>query len=243
MHVKRTNFDPHITTSAMGRMQWRNILFIFLIISPHFSTSIIHDNIKQLFEQRLNEYKKQNYIYSQVLAPPTSSTSSTTSTSNISPHLLYYQNHKINLIPHRTGIRGISAIINDNYSLIMCTIPKIGSSTWRKFMLYLTFPDLITNDGQINYYKKFGVLSPDAHNISKNGVKLMALQTPQEALNYYNNPKYLKLFHTRNPITRILSAWLSKNAMSNNPLPFAKYSPTFEIFIKVLISSSSFFVC
>ena len=101
-------------------------------------------------------------------------------------------------------------------------------------MLYLTFPSLATREGQYNYSQSYGVILPDAHNISKNGVKLMALQSPPMALEYYNNPKYLKVFHIRNPITRILSAWLSKNAWSNNPLPFAMYSSTFEIFIQVI---------
>jgi hypothetical protein len=118
----------------------------------------------------------------------------------------------------------------------MCTIPKVGSSTWRKFMLYLSFPELTYHDGLERYRQKYGIVAgshPDAHNISKNGVKLMALQTPEKALEYYSNKKYLKVFHVRNPITRVLSAWLSKNAVSSNPLPFAKYSPTFEIFIQV----------
>jgi hypothetical protein len=123
----------------------------------------------------------------------------------------------------------------------MCTVPKVGSSTWRKFMLYLNFPSLATTDGQQKYSQHYGVTSPDAHNISKNGVKLMALQTPSVALEYYNNPKYLKVFHIRNPITRVLSAWLSKNAWSSNPLPFAMYSPTFEVFIQVIPSYSSCF--
>jgi hypothetical protein len=100
-------------------------------------------------------------------------------------------------------------------------------------MLYLTFPELSEADGLERYRERYGVKLPDAHNISKNGVKLMALQTPERALEYYSDENYLKVFHVRNPVTRVLSAWLSKNAVSSNPLPFAKYSPTFEIFIQV----------
>eukprot|EP00602_Paraphysomonas_sp_CaronLab_P011491 CAMPEP_0185039020 /NCGR_PEP_ID=MMETSP1103-20130426/35403_1 /TAXON_ID=36769 /ORGANISM="Paraphysomonas bandaiensis, Strain Caron Lab Isolate" /LENGTH=210 /DNA_ID=CAMNT_0027577737 /DNA_START=104 /DNA_END=733 /DNA_ORIENTATION=+ len=119
----------------------------------------------------------------------------------------------------------------------MCTVPKVGSSTWRKFMLYLDFPELASSSGQRKYARKYGVASPDAHNISKNGVKLMALQSPQRALEYYNDKTYLKVFHVRNPVTRVLSAWLSKNAVSSNPLPFAMHSPTFTHFIQNLSSS------
>ena len=44
---------------------------------------------------------------------------------------LSFRNTSINLIPKRCGIKSLSAIYNDKYKLIMCTIPKCGSSSWR----------------------------------------------------------------------------------------------------------------
>jgi hypothetical protein len=133
----------------------------------------------------------------------------------------------------RNFIRRVSAVINDQHNMIMCTIPKIGSSSWRKFMLYLEFPYLSLPNGQELYEKKFGVSMPNQHNMTKNGLKLMATQSPDISIAYYNNPHYIKLFHARNPITRVLSAWLSKNANSSNPMEFAMHHSTFESFVKV----------
>lgn len=190
------------------------LIFLYFQLILSFQLKLI-----ELNEERLELYTKEHHLYDY----------------KFKSFSLYYKTNKIQLNPHRSGIKGSSAIINDKYKIIMCTIPKVGSSTWRKFMLYLDFPELATDEGKKEYTKKYGVILPDAHNISKNGVKLIALQTPNIALEYYNNPNYLKVIHVRNPITRVLSAWLSKNAESNNPLPFAKYSPTFESFIQVLL--------
>jgi hypothetical protein len=209
------------------------IFSVILIISSSLSSSASSmssspNQLKKLTEKRFQYYQTQQSYYDQQF---------------LGYQQYYHSSHQspvVKLSPHRTGIRGLSSIINDQYSLIMCTVPKVGSSTWRKFMLYLDFPYLATTDGLEKYSQRYGVSAPDAHNISKNGVKLMALQSPSVALDYYNNPKYLKVFHIRNPITRVLSAWLSKNAWSSNPLPFAMYSPTFEIFIQVSHSISSF---
>lgn len=148
-------------------------------------------------------------------------------------HEAWYSDHKVTLNPKRSGVRGASAIIDDAHRLIMCTIPKIGSSTWRKFMLYLTFPNLDEAHGKQYYFEKFGVKRPDFHNISKNGLKLMAVQHPATALEYYNDPSLLKVMHSRNPVTRLLSAWLSKNAQSKDPKPFAMKFPTFGEFVQV----------
>lgn len=116
-------------------------------------------------------------------------------------------------------------------------------------MLYLDFPELSSESGKLEYTRKYGVAAPDAHNISKNGVKLIALQTPARALEYYNDATYLKVFHVRNPITRLLSAWLSKNAQSSNPLPFAMKFATFAAFVEVCVlhtpipASNDFHLC
>ena len=62
----------------------------------------------------------------------------------------------------------------------------------------------------------------------------MAHQSPAAANMYYNDPSYTKFFHCRNPIIRLLSAWISKNAYSKNPIPFAADYPTFEDFVHVI---------
>jgi hypothetical protein len=145
----------------------------------------------------------------------------------------WYTYNKVTLYPKRNFIRRLSTIINDEHHILMCTLPKIGSSSWRKFMLYLQFPDLTGIDGLKKYEAEYGVPKPNQHNMTKNGLKLIATQTPEDAQNYYNNPEYLKLFHTRNPITRLLSAWLSKNSKSSDPMEFAKKHLTFEAFVQV----------
>lgn len=151
-------------------------------------------------------------------------------------HETWYNDNKVVLNPKRSGVRGASAIIDDVHRLLMCTIPKIGSSTWRKFMLYLSFPNLDETHGKKYYFETYGVKRPDFHNISKNGLKLMAVQHPMTAVDYYNDPSLLKVFHSRNPVTRLLSAWLSKNAQSRDPKPFAMKFSTFGAFVQVWYS-------
>ena len=194
-------------------------MMLLSIVEICISTALLPET-ERLNSKRLEEWENQHGTY-------------TTLFHDREALADYYRTHQILLNPKRSGIRGTSAIINDNSHLIMCTVPKVGSSTWRKFMLYLDFPELSSERGRQEYARKYGVVAPDQHNISKNGVKLMALQTPERANEYYNDPTYLKVFHCRNPITRVLSAWLSKNAQSSNPLPFAMHSATFESFVDV----------
>ena len=150
-------------------------------------------------------------------------------------HETWYGENQVTLVPKRSGVRGASAIIDDVHRLLMCTIPKVGSSTWRKFMMYLSFPNIDEAHGKKHYFETYGVKRPDFHNISKNGLKLMAVQHPTVAVEYYNDASMLKLFHSRNPLTRLLSAWLSKNAQSNDPKPFAMVHATFEKFVQVCL--------
>ena len=114
-------------------------------------------------------------------------------------YIQYYTNHNVTISPKRSGIKAISAIINEQHSIIMCTVPKCGSSSWRKFMLYLQFPYLSTKRGK-EYYKsihkdvfKSYRTDPDPHAIAKNGVNLIAHLNASDAVTYYNNPKYLKV--------------------------------------------------
>lgn len=140
----------------------------------------------------------------------------------------WYKGDRVVLHPKRNGVAAVSAIVNDRRRLVMCTVPKIDSSTWRKVMLYLEHPELYNTSTTVNR-------PPDQHNIKKNGVKIMAQQTPAAANAYYNDPRYLKLFHCRNPTIRVLSAWISKNANSLNPIPFAADYATFSGFIMVSV--------
>lgn len=158
------------------------------------------------------------------------------------------QANEVQIFPKRSGIRALSAIINDEHKIIMCTVPKVGSSTWRKFMLHLQFPDLNTTEGKKRYKAIYGQYygpnrtDPDPHAIAKNGVKLIANLSAAEALHYYQNVSYLKLFHARNPLTRVLSAWLSKNKYSDDPTDFAIHHDNFPAFIKNLSTYSSEFL-
>lgn len=179
--------------------------------SPSFDLS--HFDI-----ERQREWEKRSFQYDTIFT---------------GQHEMWYTSNKVVLHPKRSGVRGASAIIDETHRLLMCTIPKIGSSTWRKFMLYLTFPNLDEAHGKRYYFETFGVKRPDFHNISKNGLKLMAVQHPTTALEYYNDPSLLKVLHSRNPVTRLLSAWLSKNAESRDPKPFAMRFPTFGDFVQV----------
>ena len=148
---------------------------------------------------------------------------------------VWYDSHVVNLNPKRNGIAAVSSIINDKYKIIMCTIPKIDSSTWRRLMLYLERPDVVRNRTFSGPGKLMSLEQrlQDPHNIKKNGVKIMAHQSPSNATRYYNDATYIKVFLCRNPVTRLLSAWLSKNSNSTNPLEFASNFPTFELFVNV----------
>jgi hypothetical protein len=86
-----------------------------------------------------------------------------------------FKNNSINIIPKRCGIKSLSAIYNDKYKLIMCTIPKCGSSSWRfiillntyiyynsyfliifkrKFLLYLQYPYIDSTNNNIKQKHK-----------------------------------------------------------------------------------------
>jgi hypothetical protein len=161
----------------------------------------------------------------------------------------WYELNRVTLNPKRNGIAAVSSIINDRNRVIMCTIPKvmtqilllqvkplcafvqIDSSTWRRIMLYLEHPELARSSSRSAAKGS----ARDPHNIKKNGVKIMAHQAPEIAASYYNNETYLKAFQCRNPLTRLLSAWLSKNANSSNPLEFAAPFHTFRDFVTVII--------
>lgn len=141
----------------------------------------------------------------------------------------FHDNGHTVLSPKRSGVAAVSAIINDQQKIIMCTVPKIDSTTWRKVMLYLEHPE---------FYQQGARKAPDQHNIKKNGVKLMAHQSPDVANKYYSNNNYVKFFHCRNPVVRVLSAWMSKNAASANPIAFAADYATFSDFIYVCDESA-----
>eukprot|EP00607_Mallomonas_marina_P011076 CAMPEP_0182423824 /NCGR_PEP_ID=MMETSP1167-20130531/9903_1 /TAXON_ID=2988 /ORGANISM="Mallomonas Sp, Strain CCMP3275" /LENGTH=177 /DNA_ID=CAMNT_0024603115 /DNA_START=65 /DNA_END=594 /DNA_ORIENTATION=- len=89
---------------------------------------------------------------------------------------------------------------------------------------------------QYGKYLKSNHSDPDPHAIAKNGVKLIAALNASEAVKLYRDPKYIKVFHVRNPATRLLSAWLSKNRFSNDPTSFAMHHDTFPSFVKNLSS-------
>ena len=101
--------------------------------------------------------------------------------------------------PRRSGEKGVSAMINDEHLIIMCSVPKVGSSTWRRFMLFLQFPFLITREGVKNYRATYGHAlrksdrEIDPHAIAKNGVKVIAALPEIIAQNYYLNTSYLKV--------------------------------------------------
>ena len=81
-----------------------------------------------------------------------------------SPLHSWYDNNQVTLMPKRNGVAGVSSIINDARKIIMCTVPKIDSSTWRKVMLYLEHPEFYLNNKYITKdlgNKKF----PDQHNV------------------------------------------------------------------------------
>ena len=132
----------------------------------------------------------------------------------------------------------------------MCTIPKVACTEFRKFMLLLQTPEMAIefdkfNKG-INYtgVGKLGlwntqfnqtILVPNVHNLITNPISLMHRQSSNVRYQIYNSPEYLKIFHVRNPITRVLSAYLSKNNNSAYPMDFAKYNATFKDFIYVSV--------
>ena len=114
------------------------------------------------------------------------------------------------LRPKRSGVRGVSAIYNDKYRIIMCTVPKVGSSSWREFMLYLQYPEIATRSGYSRYVSEHTAALKsskyiDPHAIARNGVKLIASLPEKEALQYYQNASYLKVFE-------LLLTYLKKNS-------------------------------
>jgi len=113
----------------------------------------------------------------------------------------FYRVNNITINPHRSEVRSISAIVNDRHKLLMCTIPKVASSSWTKFMLHLQFPALNTTSGMLEYYniynktRKPGKPFPNPHAIATNGVSLIATMTKSTALEYYSDANYLKVSH------------------------------------------------
>ena len=166
------------------------------------------------------------------------------------PYLSWY---KYNHIPFsktkaRMRLTMQSAILNRKHKIVMCTVPKVACTQFRKFMLLLQTPELApefdkfdkgvnyTGVGKIsmfNVHLNQSLTVPNVHNLISNPIHIMHKQTSNVRWQIYNSPEYLKVFHVRNPITRVLSAYLSKNNDSAYPMKFAKYNPTFSDFIHV----------
>ena len=168
------------------------------------------------------------------------------------PYLSWYKNNSIQLSVFKRQIRLTmqSAILNRKHKIVMCTVPKVACTEFRKFMLLLQTPKMAKQfdkfDKGVNYtgVGKFplwnsklnrSVLVPNVHNLRNNPIQIMIKQPANIRWQVYNSPEYLKVFHVRNPITRVLSAYLSKNNDSAYPMKFAKYNATFNDFIHVSI--------
>jgi hypothetical protein len=145
-----------------------------------------------------------------------------------------------------------TAIVNNERKIIMCTVPKVACTQWRTLMALLETPELAkaffwsnlgmnyTGKGKVPLWKPAlnrSVLTPNVHSFAH--VKTMAELHYIERLSLYNNPRYLKVIHVRNPVTRVLSAWLSKskeNIETGTNSPFlwaAPFRATFREFVQV----------
>lgn len=150
------------------------------------------------------------------------------------------------LLNNETSRERHTAIIDDNYKIIMCSIPKVGCTQWRKLMLLLAVPEMETHFRNFEYglnytgpgkvakfnprFKRHFAI-PNVHGFQD--VKTMYRLSDNDKLKYYNNASYLKVVHVRNPVTRILSAWLSKNNQSDDRHPWAENCATFKEFVEV----------
>lgn len=145
-----------------------------------------------------------------------------------------------------------TALIDDDRKIIMCAIPKAACTQWRKLMLLLARPERAqafrNYDIGLNYTGKGKVTKwnpslnrsvniPNVHNFDD--VKIMQSLSYRAKQEYYSDKRYLKVIHVRNPLTRVLSAWLSKseeNRLYPSDYPYywaAPFCQTFREFVEV----------
>jgi hypothetical protein len=232
------NINVNTLRSPLAKTVQAHVVEVQQIMAGQLS---IQDKLQALESVRLDHASRyQQYYYTRFEELRQLESNSIRSLDSSSIHA-WYRNNRVTLSPKRNGIAAVSAIIDDRKHIIMCTVPKIDSTTWRKVMLYLQHPELYKKTAAVGTGASTDAVDrkpPDQHNIKKNGVKLMAHQSPLAADAYYNNAKYLKVFHCRNPVVRVLSAWISKNANSLNPIAFAADYGTFGDFIHNLRDKS-----
>ena len=83
------------------------------------------------------------------------------------------------------------------HKLIVCTMPKCGSTQWRKMLRRM-------NGAENNYLKK------DPHNPGSNGLQLLNKLPLSEAEDLINDASYTKAVFARSPVTRVLSGYRDK---------------------------------
>lgn len=149
-----------------------------------------------------------------------------------------------------------TAIYDNNRKIIMCTVPKVACTQWRKLMLLLARPERAqafsnfylgknyTGKGKVpkwNAALNMSVNIPNVHNFDDVTVIYSLSDNLKEQ--YYNDRRFLKVIHVRNPLTRVLSAWLSKSKDNMDALdthdfdnPYlwaAPFCKTFRQFVEV----------
>ena len=92
------------------------------------------------------------------------------------------------------------AVVLKEHKLVLCTMPKCGSTQWRKMMRRL--------NGAKDYLRR------DPHNPQSNGLQLLNTLPLHEVEAIVSDPTYTKAVFARSPITRVLSAYRDKLEVS-----------------------------
>ena len=95
--------------------------------------------------------------------------------------------------------------VNDEYKFLYCKIPKVASSTFVTIFLYLAG---ITNSTSVNASRLY-----ENENLHS---RLVTLNKLSESEATWRPSNYSKFFFTRNPLTRLYSAYKNKFANEKN---------------------------
>lgn len=121
----------------------------------------------------------------------------------------WYQKHKGNDGPGKPSAPMWVMRSNVIRSFAVCTPPKNGCSRWKRLLRRI--------QGFSDYMR-------DPHDWRTNGLVQAGRQSVAFQRNLWTKPNIFKIMLARNPLERLLSAWLSKKKVFNLPRSFGKFT-------------------
>lgn len=110
------------------------------------------------------------------------------------------------------GIQKMQQIYTVNWNTTFCVIPKSGCSFQKQLIIYLNEPSMFISDDQntdivLNFVKQ---IQRDVFSISRGSVHSLFFSPVAVSMDQFVNSSYTKIMTTRNPYSRLYSAYIDK---------------------------------